>query len=948
MASTSPKPDIKDPGALDRTLKADDLELMNAVRDERLEARVPKVERTQNILERAKTLLSNSKTLISAVEGESNTSISKTNVDGTNISKGSLTNPLETVIRYVHNELIPDKPDSSSSLLLSHDGRVTDSMPDINLTPPDMSSLPKLSDNYEIIKRFAKGGQGVLAKARDKMLRRIVAVKSLRSEHLNKEDIRRAFIEEALITAQLDHPAIISIYSLLRDDKNGIHLSMKLLRGKTLNEYLENVQDNYVKGVTSQISFNARIKENLGIFVKICEALAYAHSRHIIHCDLKPDNVMLGEYGEVFVMDWGLAKKLDARRDIQQIDCAIPLVSIKEEEGSFELVVKRDPDVDLLLETNKQVMLNGMTGTVSSIANESFSIRLPADTTVSTSLLDVNAGDRVNLHIDIGTNSPNAKPKLDGTPRFIPPEAYAGVPRDERADIFALGLILFEMVTLRRGYDGHSIKEVIHQVRAGERNPVAHRFGFRIDKDLIAIIDKATAYDPTDRYQTVQELIADVQRLMNDDETDARPDNYFRFLARYLRRHSKMVIMLALAGWISALLVSLETLRAQEKQVEASLRESQKNVDLLKKQAEEQRYQELVSQIEDQTNNNASRLSGKLVAFTNALSNIAMQAGSYLDVKEAVNYPGSLPIYPSEEVTDRGSVYSTIFNREIGMDFCTYQQPEIQSRENTEEIIRRMRPVAKQLQQLVLYSNFPLLTPPVNVDNEELRARCADDGMPVFQDYIALEDSHIQICFPGHNAYTSDYDNHDRIWYQEAKARAKKNLRDPHWTLPYMDNTTGCYVLNCTVPIVSQYGNFLGACSFKMRVSSMKEMILGNAATHEYVLERWMLTQNGRVLFHQKENDLVLTDSYATEALTHIPPSIQTIAADIFNQGDTTYYGSKEFLENGYQVTYHYAYIERLNVYLLTKTSKARLLKQLTNNSRFRRDEKFRGLPPGH
>lgn len=753
---------------------------------------------------------------------------------------------LQTVILFVQNKLNRKVEDTSSSLALKPEEK-EESLPDIDLEEiHEDPKAPHLQERFEILRKFAKGGQGIVSRAKDKLLRRIVAIKSLRPELLNREAIRKNFLQEALITAQLDHPTVVPIHAIMQDDQKGLHLSMKLLQGETLHEYLDRVEESAKRGAASQWSFNARVKNDLSTFLKICEGIRYAHNRHIIHCDLKPDNIMLGKYGEVYIMDWGLARL---------------------------------------------------------------------------------------IHKDQDAPPPGGKIKLDGTPRFIPPEAYAGVPRDERADIFALGLILFEMITLRPGYDGGSIKEVVRQVRSGDRNPVVHRFGFRIRKDLVAIIEKACAYDPSDRYQTVQEFTEDLQHFLNDEETEALPDNYPRWFSRYLRHNIKMVVILALAGWVSALLVSLRSIQKQERTNQDNIQQTRTTVEALQQENLRQQYQELCGSITDTNCYNSQRITYQLQSYANHLQFLALQAATCLQNPPQDGINSGIPVYAVPDFPQKEAVYSSVLERNIGLDFCTYFVPEEQDDEKARKEVDQLKPLTPLLQHLVLASNYPSLVIPPEIAPQDLRKQCADMGMPIIQAYIATENSHVQLCYPGHNTYRNSYDNHDRLWYQLARKNAAARNYEPMLGLPYLDDTTGFVSLNCTVPIVGKNGEFLGACSLKMKVEAFEHLIRHTPEVKDYELEYWIIAKDGRRIFHKSLNQLSLKDRFfgigEEVPERHVPPTIQTIYNNLFESGKANYFGSQEYMENGYRVTYHYANMERLGLYLILKTSKERLLMRL-------------------
>ena len=158
-------------------------------------------------------------------------------------------------------------------------------------------------DKYELRGQIAEGGMGRILKAYDKRLRRHVAMKVIRTEHgLTADDLAR-FIDEAQATAQLEHPNIVPTHEVGLDHEGNLFFTMRLVKGRALRDIIDKL-DARNPTVTHEFS-QTRL---LQIIQQICYALAYAHAKGVIHRDLKPENVMLGEFGEVLVMDWGLAK----------------------------------------------------------------------------------------------------------------------------------------------------------------------------------------------------------------------------------------------------------------------------------------------------------------------------------------------------------------------------------------------------------------------------------------------------------------------------------------------------------------------------------------------------------------------------------------------------------------------------------------------------------------
>ena len=157
---------------------------------------------------------------------------------------------------------------------------------------PDFSAT-----RYRIEHELARGGMGVVYEAEDTELHRHVAIKVLASELASADAVERMRAEARTI-ARLEHPGIVPLHDVGILPDGRLWYTMKLLRGRRLDE------------------LEAQPLELLRIFLRICEAVAFAHANGVVHCDLKPENVMLGDFGEVLVMDWGVARKIGATASV--------------------------------------------------------------------------------------------------------------------------------------------------------------------------------------------------------------------------------------------------------------------------------------------------------------------------------------------------------------------------------------------------------------------------------------------------------------------------------------------------------------------------------------------------------------------------------------------------------------------------------------------------------
>jgi WD40 repeat protein/serine/threonine protein kinase len=280
---------------------------------------------------------------------------------------------------------------------------------------------------YRIDGEIARGGMGAVLQARDPDLGREVAIKVLRDDLRGNADLVRRFIEEAQIGGQLQHPGIVPVYELGTFPDLRPYFAMKLVKGRTLAALLD------ARGKPSDD--HARF---LGVFEQVAQTVAYAHARGVIHRDLKPSNVMVGAFGEVQVMDWGLAKVLT--------------------EGGVA-------DDERSQATRNEV---GVVRTVR-----------------SGSAVDASQAGSVL-----------------GTPAYMAPEQASGDVEmvDERADVFGLGSILCEVLTGRPAYTGKSGHEVLGKAARGETaDALARLASSRADPDLRALATDCLAVEPVDR-----------------------------------------------------------------------------------------------------------------------------------------------------------------------------------------------------------------------------------------------------------------------------------------------------------------------------------------------------------------------------------------------------------------------------------------------------------------
>jgi serine/threonine protein kinase len=335
------------------------------------------------------------------------------------------------------------------------------------------------SERYTLTRLHAQGGLGQVWLARDATLGREVALKELRPERAGYQPLLDRFLEEATITGQLEHPGIVPVYELAqRPESNQPFYTMRFIKGRTLSEasqaYHQKRQTGHVGGLDLVALLNA--------FVAVCNAVAYAHARGVIHRDLKGRNVVLGDFGEVIVLDWGLAKARS--QHTQKAD----------QRGA---------------ETSEEML------------------------------------PRVRIE-DHGWREKTAEGQVLGTPGYMAPEQALGKQAeiDERTDIYGLGAILYEILTGQPPFTGESLEQiqrkVIHEPPVPPRALVP-----ATPRALEAICLRGLAKKPVDRYASAAELGQDVQRYLADEPVLAYREPLPARLRRWMRRHRTLVTGLA-------------------------------------------------------------------------------------------------------------------------------------------------------------------------------------------------------------------------------------------------------------------------------------------------------------------------------------------------------------------------------------------------------------------
>jgi serine/threonine-protein kinase len=327
--------------------------------------------------------------------------------------------------------------------------------------PPDLLNDPTFLQRYGVGEALGEGGMGIVRTCTDRRIGREIAMKSVKPGKGSRGDLAARFLREACVQGQLEHPAIVPVYDLGRDPDGTLYFTMKRVRGLTFERIIDGLRMGEVPSSASPDSVRHYSRRKLlTAFASVCHAVDFAHARGVVHRDLKPGNVMLGDFGEVYVLDWGLAKILGGL-DPRPPSGAPPIAS-----GS-------DPGAKTV---------HGATM---------------------------------------------------GTPGYMAPEQVRGESVDVRADVYALGAILFELLALEPLHKHSTPQIALDSTLAGiDARPSVRAPRSDVPPELDEACVRATALDPELRTGSVRELVDAVESYLDGDRDLARRRELAREHAR--------------------------------------------------------------------------------------------------------------------------------------------------------------------------------------------------------------------------------------------------------------------------------------------------------------------------------------------------------------------------------------------------------------------------------
>jgi serine/threonine-protein kinase len=580
---------------------------------------------------------------------------------------------------------------------------------------------------YVLLGHAGRGGMGTVHLARDTELARRVAIKELNDDVREVDGVQARFIREAQITAQLDHPNVVPVYALEMTPAGVPAYTMKFVQGRTFEDLIDETVGACEGGATPDDAHS--LATRLEHFLKVADAVGYAHDKGVIHRDLKPANLMLGRHHEVYVMDWGLCRLLD------QPDPA---------------TAAQSPD----------------------------SSRVMSHADISGSASETRAGDII------------------GTPRYMSPEQASGLhdATDARSDQYALGLILYELVTLRAPYEGSNAYDVLMNARAARRLPVTPAFpSMRIARERRAIIERATERDPDRRYPDVAALAADLRRFLRGEAVATAPDTRWQRLLRMVARHRQRVLIgvLALIA-ISALAIGGLLWRQQRVLADAHAHERR------------------VLQLRNAVARGGDRIQTRLLQLEGALADLAATTEQALLAPAPT---GTGTFYVLRDFNDPGRappdlVAAPVFGGRISLGWPVWMPGPGIDAAAARTRIRRLVPLQQQFADLYRRiqrvvrgdtKGFYSTLPQGPVDN-------SGDAI-VMGIVLGLADG-IAALYPGWTDVLANYDPRTTKWYRNAVGHD-----GPQWGVPAPDVKGGPVVIPVSIALYDDDAKMLGALS---------------------------------------------------------------------------------------------------------------------------------------
>lgn len=601
--------------------------------------------------------------------------------------------------------------------------------------------------HFVLFDTLGEGAMGEVVLARDEDLLRKVAIKKIKHQVSQNQFLLDSFITEAQITAQLEHPCIIPIYGLEVNQEGHMAYSMKRIAGQTLTELIQSAQQQYDQ--TGKVNEQHNLNAFLEHFLKVADAVEYAHQKGIIHRDLKPDNIMIGQYNEVYILDWGIA------RPMSQVEQSIEeLVTVEKNAEDFNLFEGSD---------------------------------------------------------------------VYGTPCYMSPEQAAGGNEflNGQSDLYSLGLILFELVSLKQAYSAEEdFNQTIDNSVDGKRNQlVPYHTNLVIPRELAAVIDKATVRTRRERYGSVKEMADEVRRYLRGEAVLAQPDTPVQQLQRWISQNKEKTLMLILSiTLLSSLIIGWSFYKRYS--------------DNLKAQHREAIQAQFLNLMRDKSQSiNAQFL--EIAALTQEYAAGVEQLLETNPVKKSEFYTFKMA---QEGRRPPDSMKSKLYSSPVSAHHFVFKIAPGVEQKNVEPLLNKLAPYGPTMKQLLLLSHGdPYLDP----ESKEANDLLFNKGILVVDTFGGFE-AGIGFSYPM-SIINLDYDPRQRPWY-----KTTKNTRGYRWGQPYLDSTGLGWMFPCTKAVYNRRRQFKGVVGMDIKLPLISQMM--KFQNKAFIKDVYLLNQKGQVL----------------------------------------------------------------------------------------------------
>lgn len=680
-------------------------------------------------------------------------------------------------------------------------------------------------DDFTMLESIDKGGMAEILIAKDNELGRTVAFKKILPHVAKIPGYLERFFMEAQVTAQLQHPNIVPIYKMTAEESNSGY-AMKLIQGKTLKALIIETQAQLDE--KGKLGEHHNLSARLEHFLKVCNAMHYAHRKGVIHRDLKPLNIMVGPYHEVYVMDWGIAKIISVDDDMFN--------DLTEKVGSSENVEQDETQIGQVL----------------------------------------------------------------GTPAYMSPEQASGKNDtiDHRSDLFSLGLILFELVTLRRAYledDHHKVIEKAELAKLAKPEPYSRHQN--IPKQLFAIIRKATQLDPDDRYNTVEDFADDIRRYMRGAAIKAKRDTLVQKLMRWMNRHRLAVLnIVSYTVLLSLVIVSWSFYQQQQGKIEA--------------QWQSQRMSQFISDVANQ----AQIIDTQFLKYEGIVQGVAASAVTLLERGQ----PDSGRFYDYKDFADPqlappDLAESPVYGFPISVDWHAYKLAPGVEYEQVEDLVRIINPLRHTFKRMILKSHH---TKVAADDHKAAMSIIKDQGLPLVWTFVGLEEG-IFAEYPGKTGYPPDFDARKRPWYVNTL-----NNEGVCWMPPYIDVGGRGVLLPCTSKLFDKNGKFLGVAAVEMTLEFIRRELMSMSGM-QGIENTYLLNDRAEIVVNSAET----SNKYERGTLINSMDNLKTYShKDVVNNILDGKSGFVNYSENGIKKIVAYYRLNSIGWYYLAIASASMIM----------------------